>query len=100
MDVVKRAGDALAVTLKPFGRGMRQAPSQLAFVRFAARRHMEPHPFTISQGPAEDGRLRFTIKPLGDFTDNLGGAIRPGVKAKVAGPYGRFQWKTDGGPEF
>jgi len=79
---------------------MRQAPGQFAFVRFAARGHMEPHPFTISQGPTEDGRLRFTIKPLSDFTDNLGGAIRPGVKAKVPGPYGRFQWKPDGSPEF
>jgi predicted ferric reductase len=100
VDAVERAGDALAVTLKPSGRGMRKAPGQFAFVRFAATGHTEPHPFTISQGPTDDGRLRFTIKPLCDFTDNLGGTIRPGVKAKVAGPYGRFQRKPDGGAEF
>ena len=29
----------------------------------------------------------------------LGSALKPGVKAKVAGPYGRFQRKSGGGPE-
>jgi predicted ferric reductase len=36
VDSVGRAGDALAVTLAPAGRGMRQAPGQFAFVRFDA----------------------------------------------------------------
>jgi len=29
----------------------------------------------------------------------LGPALKPGIKAKVAGPYGRFQRKSGGGPE-
>jgi predicted ferric reductase len=99
VDSVGRAGDALAVTLAPAGRGMRQAPGQFAFVRFDAPGFTEPHPFTISQGPADDRRIRFTIKPLGDFTDVLGSALKSGAKAKVAGPYGRFQRKSGGGPE-
>ena len=100
VDTVGRAGDALAVTLAPAaGRGMRQAPGQFAFVKFAAPGFTEPHPFTISQGPADDRRIRFTIKLLGDFTDVLGPALKPGIKAKVAGPYGRFQRKSGGGPE-
>ena len=99
VDTVGRAGDALAVTLAPAGRGMRQAPGQFAFVQFEAPGFTEPHPFTISQGPADDRRIRFTIKPLGDFTDVLGSALKPGVKAKVDGPYGRFQRKSGGGPE-
>jgi predicted ferric reductase len=99
VDTVAPAGDVLAVTLAPAGRGMRQAPGQFAFVQFEAPGFTEPHSFTISQGPADDRRIRFTIKPLGYFTDVLGSALKPGIKAKVAGPYGRFQRKFGGGPE-
>ena len=99
VDIVERAEDALAVTLKPAGRGMPQALSQFAFLQFAAPGCTEPHPFTINQGPADDRRTRFTIKTLGDFTDVVGSAVQRGFKAKVAGPYGRFQRKPGGGPE-
>jgi predicted ferric reductase len=75
VDTIGRAGDALAVTLAPAGRGMQQAPGQFAFLQFSAPGFTEPHPFTISQGPANDRRIRFTIKPLGDCTDVLGSAL-------------------------
>lgn len=99
VDGVEPAGDATAITLAPTGRGMRQKAGQFAFVQFEADGFTEPHPFTISQAPAGDGRLRFTVKPLGSFTDSLGTALSSGVKAKVAGPYGRFQRKAARGTE-
>lgn len=100
VDKIEPAGEALAILLTPTGRGMRQEPGQFAFVRFEVDGFTEPHPFTISQAPGGDGRLRFTIKPLGGFTKSLEAAIAPGVKAKVAGPYGRFQRKPGKGPEI
>ncbi|MFO8011545.1 MAG: FAD/NAD-binding family oxidoreductase [Dehalococcoidia bacterium] len=48
----------------------------------------EPHPFTISCAPEDDG-LRFTIKKQGEFTSSIPD-LSPGTEVKVAGPFGTF----------
>ena len=48
----------------------------------------EAHPFTISSG-AREGRLRFTMKALGDYTRRVRESLAEGAKA-IEGPYGRF----------
>jgi predicted ferric reductase len=51
-----------------------------------------PHPFTIVSDWRPGARLRFAIKPLGDYTRTLSERIRPGGAATVEGPYGGFDF--------
>jgi predicted ferric reductase len=61
---------------------------QFAFVTFDAVEGA--HPFTISSGWKDDGRLFFLIKGLGDYTSRLPELLHVGDTVTVEGPYGRF----------
>ena len=63
---------------------------QFAFVTFDEREG--PHPFTISSAWAGDGRMRFMIKPLGDYTRRLPASLNTGDPVRIEGPYGRFDF--------
>jgi len=70
-------------------------PGQFAFVRF--HRAEGAHPFTIASAPGSLGAnergeslLRLIIKPLGDYTRNLGRRLQAGQPVDIEGPYGRF----------
>lgn len=54
-----------------------------------------PHPFTIASAWAGDGRLRFLIKGLGDYTRSLPGRLQVGDRVRVEGPFGRFDFRGD-----
>jgi len=92
--------------------GFRQVPGQFAFLTllrdemeggnprfhpvrflkldiFGAAGPDEEHPFTISSGASETGRISFTVKESGDYTATIG-QTRPGTPALVDGPYGQF----------
>jgi predicted ferric reductase len=64
---------------------------QFAFVNFDRREG--PHPFTISSAWQHDGRLRFLIKALGDYTRTLKDSLSPGSTVVIEGPYGRFDFE-------
>jgi predicted ferric reductase len=66
---------------------------QFAFVAFDDGEGA--HPFTISSAWREDGRLRFHIKELGDYTARLARSLKPGDRATVEGPYGCFRFESD-----
>jgi predicted ferric reductase len=89
--VQPEAGDAWTVTLTPEGHsGMAFQPGQFAWVSLGQSPFaLQEHPFSIASRPNADGSLAFTIKALGDFTATIG-ALRPGVRAFVDGPYGAF----------
>ncbi|MEM6666124.1 MAG: hypothetical protein AAF638_06940 [Pseudomonadota bacterium] len=78
---VESEGDALAVSLAPTGRPMRAKAGQFAFVSFEATGLAEPHPFTISRVDHQKGELRFTIKPMGDYTAHLKARLETGAPA-------------------
>ena len=66
------------------------APGQFQFLRlYGAHIPADDHPFTIASSPTESGRIRLTIKESGDYTALIGG-VRPGDRATVHGPFGRF----------
>ena len=67
---------------------------QFAFVSFGPQG--EPHPFTIASAWQADGRLRFMIKSLGDYTDGLASSLKPGQVVSVEGPYGCFTFASEG----
>lgn len=65
-------------------------PGQFAWLTLRASPFaMREHPFSIASSPTRPGRVEFTIKALGDFTDGIGD-IRSGETAWVDGPYGAF----------
>jgi predicted ferric reductase len=71
-------------------RRFRFAPGQFQFVRLhGADVAAEEHPFSIASSPAASGRISLTIRESGDFTAGIG-RIRPGDRATVHGPFGRF----------
>jgi predicted ferric reductase len=81
------------LTLAPrSGRSFQFAPGQFQFLRLhGAQVSSEEHPFTIASSPARSGRITLTIKESGDFTGEIG-RVRPGDRATVHGPFGRFSY--------
>ena len=68
-------------------------PGQFHFLTLhrAENLPVEEHHWTISSSPAEEGVLASTIKESGDFTVSIG-RTKPGDKAIVHGPFGRFSY--------
>ena len=89
IEAVNALERATEVVLKPVGDMMNFKPGQFAFVEIQGKGWSEPHPFTISSAPGE-GRLRFTMKVLGDWTRKVREELEPGGNVIVRGPYGRF----------
>ena len=83
-------GNALAIDMKPLGKPVKHRAGQFAFFSFVDAGMNEPHPFTISSAPREDGALRITVAPLGDFTTRLMNRVQQGQELRVEGPFGHF----------
>ncbi len=87
---VARQGDAVVVDMAAQGRPLRHQAGQFGFFRFHGAGLGEPHPFTISSAPSQDGALRVTVAPLGDLTARVSRSLAAGQDVQVEGPYGRF----------
>ncbi|MEP3279555.1 MAG: ferredoxin reductase family protein [Stappiaceae bacterium] len=85
-----RQGEALAVQVEPEGRALKHRAGQFVFISFPDVGMGEPHPFTLSGAPQEDGRLRISVAPLGDYTIRLMSRLKVGAQARVEGPFGDF----------
>lgn len=82
------------------GRPLRHLPGQFMFLTLLrADAPAEEHPFTISSPPGETGAVTVTVKESGDFTRGIG-LTRPGDRALVEGPFGRFSVVHDGAERF
>ncbi|TVQ98038.1 MAG: oxidoreductase [Deltaproteobacteria bacterium] len=90
-EVRPELGSSWTVVLEPVGHdGFAFEPGQFAWVTIGRSPFaMQEHPFSIASAPAPGGRLEFTIKELGDFTQTVG-RIPVGERAYVDGPYGAF----------
>ncbi len=97
IEAVNALERATEVVLKPVGEMLDFRPGQFAFVEIEGKGWNEPHPFTISSAPGE-GRLRFTMKVLGDWTRQVREELKPGGNVLVRGPYGRFD-TAEAGPK-
>ncbi len=88
------------VDLIPVKKGLKFDAGQFIFVSFRADGiSPEWHPFTVSSAPNDPG-IAITIKSLGKYTERLAHFLPAmnGVKVKVEGAYGRFEFKDVGGP--
>lgn len=89
IDQVTPKGDITELCLSASADSIKQMPGQFAFVKFNAPGELgESHPFTIS-APPQAGKLRFSIKNLGDYTSEIP-KLQPGMQATIDGPYGSF----------
>jgi len=87
--------NALAVALEPTGEPLEFAPGQFVFVELGGPGAWERHPFSVSSSPRQR-RLELTIKASGDYTRELFDKLAPGVPAKLAGPFGGFDYHEGG----
>jgi predicted ferric reductase len=71
---------------------------QFAFVTFDRREGH--HPFTLSSSWKDDAKLTFHIKQLGDYTRTLSHTLHVGDPVTVEGPYGKFDFAADAGPQI
>ena len=90
INALRREGNALAVEMTPEGRPLRHTAGQFSFFAFTGAGLSEPHPFTISSAPRDDGKLEVTVAPLGDLTSRVMKALRADLAVQVDGPFGRF----------
>lgn len=90
--VETEANGVVEISLRPLAQTLDAQPGQFAMFAFFDGPDFhgcrEYHPYTIS-AVDPDGRLRVGVKALGDCTRRLQ-SLRPGVAARVQGPYGNF----------
>ena len=91
---VRMAGeDVTEITLGPVGRKIEYIPGQFVFISFKSDSISgEAHPFSLISNPS-DASIQIAAKMAGDFTNKLSG-LKIGDKAKIEGPFGKFNYKN------
>jgi predicted ferric reductase len=93
---VRRPNDTmLEVSLDPVRVPLGFVPGQFVFLAFGGPTGWERHPFSVASAPG-DPQLEVAIKAVGDYTRQLREEIRSGDAAKVAGPFGGFDYRRGG----
>ena len=100
-EVRAERGRAWTVVLAPEGHeGLRFESGQFAWLTLGrSPLALTNHPFSFSSSAEQLGQLSFTIKARGDFTASVG-AVVPGTRAYIDGPYGLFTIEHHDGPAF
>jgi predicted ferric reductase len=94
--LVHRLGErTIEIALDPTRKRLAFQPGQFIVLAFGGAGAWQRHPFSISSA-ASDRRLDVTIKAGGDYTSRLVDDLRPGVPAKVVGPFGEFDYRRGG----
>jgi 3-phenylpropionate/trans-cinnamate dioxygenase ferredoxin reductase subunit len=96
------AGDGVTLVIQADGHpGLPFAAGQFVWLKIGSTPFVfEEHPFSIASTAEHPDRIEFTIKALGDFTELLG-ALRPGRRVFLDGPYGGFTTEgLDDAPGF
>jgi predicted ferric reductase len=97
--VVRSGETALEVALEPRRRPMRFTPGQFVVLAFGGPRGWQRHPFSVTSSPAQP-TLEVAIKALGDYTREVHDTLQPGTPAKVAGPFGGFDYRQGGAQQI
>jgi len=83
------------VSLEPVREPLAFVPGQFVVLSFGGASGWQRHPFSVTSAPS-DRRLDVSIKAVGDYTRGLHDKLRPGTPAKVAGPFGGFDYSRGG----
>lgn len=98
--VTKLNEQVIEVTLAPNSEGLTFTPGQFCFLSYRDPSiSKESHPFTICSTTSETN-IPIIVKALGDYTIHLYQTLKPGVKALIEGPYGRFSYKKYRQPQL
>ena len=93
---VQRPNDTtLEVSLEPVHSSLEFAPGQFVFLAFGGAGAWQRHPFSVASAPS-DRQLEVAIKAAGDYTRDLHDMLESGTPAKVAGPFGGFDYRRGG----
>ncbi|WP_432876895.1 ferredoxin reductase family protein [Kribbella sp. CA-245084] len=84
-------GDGVTLVIRADGHpGLPFGAGQFVWLKIGSTPFVfEEHPFSIASTAEHPEQMEFTIKALGDFTELLG-ALRPGRRVFLDGPYGGF----------
>jgi predicted ferric reductase len=93
---VRRPSDStVVVALEPTRKRLTFVAGQFVFIAFGGRGAWQRHPFTVASAPSEHS-LEVSIKALGDYTRDLNEKLQAGTPAKIAGPFGEFDYRPGG----
>jgi predicted ferric reductase len=82
----------IEVGLKPISKQLQFFAGQFIFLALGAPEQFDYHPFTVASAPADE-ELRLSVKATGDDTRRLYADLRPGMNARVVGPFGMFDYR-------
>ncbi len=96
IEVREELGNAWTIGLAPVGHaGMRFTPGQFAWITLGPSPFsLKQHPFSFSSSANVSDSIEFTIKELGDFTNDIG-KTEIGTTAFLEGPFGAFTPPND-----
>lgn len=97
-DVSNMTENTVLITFKPEGKGLDFIPGQYAFFAFEGNLPREQHPFTACH--FHERSLSILVKARGDFTRKLYDRATAGMRAKLEGPYGRFDYRMGGNDQI
>ncbi len=93
---VRRPNDTtVEVSLEPLREPLSFEPGQFVVLLFGGPSGWQRHPFSVASAPS-DRQLELAIKAVGDYTQKVRETARPGTPAKVAGPFGGFDYRRGG----
>jgi predicted ferric reductase len=93
---VRRPNDTtVEVSLEPLRTPIRFVPGQFVFLAFGGPSGWQRHPFSVASA-SSDRRLEVAVKAVGDYTRVLRETVRPETPAKIAGPFGGFDFRRGG----
>jgi predicted ferric reductase len=87
--------NTIDVALEPVRAPLSFTAGQFVFLAVGGRGGWQRHPFTVSSAPSTR-TLGLSIKALGDYTNRLYEKLEPGAPAKIAGPFGAFDYHPGG----
>jgi predicted ferric reductase len=92
-DVTPAVHNTFTISLEPEdGQSFEHQPGQFMFLKLhRPGRPSEEHPFTIASSPTGEPPLQATIKQSGDYTNTID-QTRPGDRAHIEAPFGRFSF--------
>ncbi len=91
IQVKNEAGSYWTLTLKPKNAEILDySPGQYGYLSIKSQEvSKEFHPFSFASSPVKNDSISFTIKELGDYTNQIG-TVKIGETAYIEGPYGIF----------
>jgi predicted ferric reductase len=91
---VRRPIDTVVeVSLEPVRAQLRFDPGQFVFLAFGGVGAWQRHPFSVASAPSQR-MLDVSVKAVGDYTRDLRMKLKAGTPAKVAGPFGGFDFRS------